>query len=207
VVVELASRSVVDPSSAPAGLLFSRGGPRDVPAVVGLVESAYRGEASRQGWTTEADYLDGQRTDEAAVSALVAQPSTRLLVARRYGEVVGCCALALEGGRRVRLSMLAVSPRHQAEGIGRAILDEAAATAASELGATGLELAVLSPRRELLAWYGRRGYTPTGRREPFPYGDARFGLPRRDDLFFVILERPLRPEEAPAVRDVDWPAG
>ena len=31
----------------------------DIPALVALVTSAYRGDARRAGWTTEADILDG----------------------------------------------------------------------------------------------------------------------------------------------------
>ena len=169
----------------------------DVDAGVALVESAYRGEVSRQGWTTEADLVDGQRTDAAAVAALLADHGTSLLLARRGGAVVGCCALSRRGERRARVSMLAVAPECQAGGVGRAILEEAARRARVELGATAVDLAVLAPRAELIAWYARRGFQDTGRTEPFPYGDERFGLPKRDDLVFVILERRL---ERPARR-------
>ena len=182
---------MVDLPPAPADLSFAEAGRDDVAAVVALVESAFRGEESRRGWTTEADYLDGQRTDEERVAALVADPLTRVLLARVDGELVACCVLrSLEGGR-ARLSMLAVAPGRQGEGIGRTVLDEAGRRAAEVLGASTLELAVLSPRRELFDWYARRGFRPTGRLEPFPYGDPRSGMPRRDDLSLVVLERPL----------------
>jgi hypothetical protein len=43
----------------------------DVADLVALIESAYRGEVSRAGWTTEADLLDGQRTDEREMAQIV----------------------------------------------------------------------------------------------------------------------------------------
>ena len=55
----------------------------DLPAIAALVNSAYRGETSRQGWTTEADYLDGQRTDAGTLAAdLAANPAARLMLWR-----------------------------------------------------------------------------------------------------------------------------
>ena len=37
----------------------------DAPALVALVNSAFRGESSRAGWTTGADMLGGQRVGDA----------------------------------------------------------------------------------------------------------------------------------------------
>lgn len=185
------------PAPAHAAVTFSTAGSRDVDAIVGLVESAYRGATSRRGWTTEADLVDGQRTDAAAVGELLADRATSLLLARLDGVLVGCCALSRRGGRRARVSMLAVAPDRQRGGVGRALLEEAARRARHELGAEVVDLAVLAPRAELIAWYARRGFLATGRTEPFPYGDARFGLPTRDDLVFVILERRLEGAGAP----------
>lgn len=163
----------------------------DVDAIVALVESAYRGEVSRRGWTTEADLVDGQRTDATAVAGLLVDEATTLVLARHGGALVGCCAVSRRGARRARLSMLAVAPDRQRGGVGRAIIEEAVRRARAELGAEVVDLAVLAPRAELISWYGRRGFADTGRTEPFPYGDERFGLPTRDDLAFVILERRL----------------
>lgn len=171
--------------------MFAPACAEDVEAIVALVESAYRGEASRRGWTTEADLVGGQRTDAATVAELLADAATSLLLARSDGALVGCCALSRRAGSRARVSMLAVAPERQRDGVGRAILEEAARRARDELGAVAVDLAVLAPRAELIAWYARRGFAETGRTEPFPYGDERFGLPVREDLVFVVLERPL----------------
>lgn len=153
----------------------------DVDAVLALVQAAYRGDASRAGWTTEADLLDGQRTDEAGVSAALPD----LLVAVQEGEVVGCCAVTHQGGHSY-FGMFAVRPTLQAGGVGSALL-AAAEDEARAQGSERMEMTVLRQRAELIAYYERRGYAVTTQSRPFPYGDERFGIPRRDDLEFVVL--------------------
>ena len=169
---------------------FRRAGKADVAAVVALVESAYRGDASRAGWTTEADLLDGQRTDAAAVSALIADPGCQILLAHDDAVLVGSLLLRDEESG-AHLGMIAVRPTAQGKGIGRALLAEAERIARDELGRRTARMTVLAQRPELIAWYQRRGFEPCGRREPFPYGDIRVGLPRRSDLFFEVLVKTL----------------
>ena len=158
----------------------------DVAAVVALVESAFRGDASRAGWTTEADLLDGQRADEDMVSAVI--DTGVLLLAESDGELVACCQLERRGEDVAYLGMLSVRPTLQAGGVGRDLLAEAECRAA-ESGATRMRMTVIRQRGDLIAWYERRGYRATGETQPFPYGDDRYGLPKVDDLEFVVLEK------------------
>ncbi|MFG3496338.1 GNAT family N-acetyltransferase [Streptomyces sp. NPDC047928] len=162
----------------------------DVPALVELVESAYRGDSSRAGWTTEADILDGQRTDPEGVREVVTAAGSRLLVVEREGEAVACCQLELRGGAAY-FGMFAVRPGLQGGGLGRRVLAEAERLARAEWGVAEMHMTVISVREELIAWYERRGYRRTGRTTPFPYGDERFGLPRRADLEFELLVKEL----------------
>lgn len=157
----------------------------DVAALHALVESAYRGEASRAGWTTEADLLDGQRTDPDGVREALPD----LLVAVEDGEVVGCCALTAKDDHGY-FGMFAVRPGLQGAGLGSRLL-AAAEQRAAGLGLARVDMTVLASRSELIAYYLRRGYADTGERRPFPYGDERFGRPRRDDLEFVVLSKCL----------------
>jgi hypothetical protein len=52
-------------------------------------------------------------------------------------------------------------------------------------------MTVITLRPELLAFYERRGFRRTGETVPFPYGDPRFGLPRRPDLEMETLVKEL----------------
>lgn len=164
--------------------------PRDVDAIVSLVESAYRGDASRAGWTTEADLLGGRRTGADEVGPLV--DAGALLVVEREDGLVASVLVRRESAERAYLGMLTVRPTAQGGGLESALLVAAEAHARDALGARTLRMTVISVRVELLGWYARRGYALTDERTPFPYGDPRFGEPKRDDLEFVVLEKALR---------------
>ena len=163
----------------------------DVEDVVRLVESAYRGEASRAGWTTEADLLDGQRTDTDAIADVVASEHARLVLATAGGELLGCCQLDRRAGGLAYFGTFAVRPGLQGGGIGSLLLTEAERQARDEWDSLVMEMTVIGQREDLIAWYMRRGYAPTGETRPFPYGQSRFGLPRRPDLHFVVLTKSL----------------
>lgn len=171
-------------------LQFRTATPHDVPRIVALVESAYRGDSGRRGWTTESDLLDGQRTDADEVSALVAVPDGAVLLAEEDGRLVASCHVERRGDAGY-FGMFAVDPAQQDHGVGRAMLAHAEAHARACWHCSAMVMSVIVQRTELIAWYGRRGYRPTGEYLPFPYGDARFGLPRRDDLRFEVLRKDL----------------
>jgi ribosomal protein S18 acetylase RimI-like enzyme len=179
-----------DPMTTTPPITFRRATEADVPALVELVQSAYRGEASRAGWTTEADLLDGQRTDPAMVNAAVTDPTALVLAASVDGDLIACCHLERRDGYAY-FGMFAVRPTVQGGGVGRSVLAEAERLARAEWDATEMRMTVLDQRAELIAWYERRGFSRTGETAPFPYGDLRFGRPLREDLHFAILTKPL----------------
>jgi ribosomal protein S18 acetylase RimI-like enzyme len=162
----------------------------DVPALVALVESAYRGDASRVGWTTEADILEGQRTDPEGVLAVIEAAGSRLVAVERDGELVACCHIE-NRGPHAYFGMFAVRPTLQGGGLGKLVLSEAERFARDEWKVTEMHMTVITAREDLIAWYERRGYVRTGQNRPFPYGDERFGLPTRDDLEFELLTKQL----------------
>lgn len=160
-------------------------------AIHTLVHRAYRGDSARTGWTHEADLLDGQRTDMDALTDMVSGPPNHLLAAWDGGRPLACIALTEKPGDRVYVGMVTVDPALQGSGIGRDLLRSAEDYAATRLYARFAEMTVIVQRVELIQWYERRGYRQTGERRPFPLNDPRFGLPRRDDLEFLVLEKPL----------------
>ena len=162
----------------------------DIPALVALVTSAYRGDVSRQGWTTEADLLDGQRIDPDVLARDIGRARSRILVAERAGEMLACAHVAEEDGAGY-FGMFSVRPDLQGGGVGKAMLAEAERIAREEWQLPTMRMTVIDIRDELIAFYERRGYARTGIKKPFPYGDERYGIPKREDLRFEILEKPL----------------
>lgn len=164
----------------------------DAPAIVALVNSAYRGDSSRAGWTTEADLLGGQRTDEAAIRDFIAgAPQQRMLVHEQSDGSLQACVQLQHRGDYAYLGMLTIRPTLQASGLGRALLAAAELDVQTRWGISRIVMTVIEQREELIAWYERRGYAHTGETAAFPYGDLRFGEPKRADLRFVVLAKEL----------------
>lgn len=172
-------------------LVFRRATLSDVDRLHALIERAYRGESARQGWTHEADLLGGQRTDAPALAEGLGDPKRYMLVAEDEAELVACAELTDKGDSLAYIGLVTVEPARQGDGIGRAVLAKAERIAATTLSATLFEMTVIRQRIELIDWYQRRGYGATGEARPFPYGDARFGLPTVADLAFVVLTKRL----------------
>jgi len=162
----------------------------DAPALAALINSAYRGESSKAGWSTEADLLGGQRTDVDWIADMIRSPGNVILVHEEAGVLVGCVHLE-RTGEECYLGLLTVLPTLQARGVGRQLIAAAEAWAVEHWDSRSMHMTVITLREELLAWYQRRGYQRTGKRKPFPYGDERFGLPRRPDLEFEVLKKSL----------------
>jgi ribosomal protein S18 acetylase RimI-like enzyme len=161
----------------------------DIPALVKLMDNAYRGEESKKGWTSEANLLLGdKRTDETNVTELMQRPGAVFL---KYvddnGKIEGCVFLhKIE--QKLYLGMLCVSPLSQAKGIGKELM-AGAESHANLVGCTTIFMTVISVRHELIAWYERKGYRKTGESRPFQV-DHRFGIPTQR-LEFIILEKNL----------------
>ncbi len=165
----------------------------DHPAVIALTNRAYRQAEGQTDWKVE-DLVGGQRIDASLLAEDLAAPGAVLLIARDgAGEHVGHVRLDAGPDGGWYLSMLTVRPDRQDGGLGRAVLEAAEAYARANGGRT-MQMSVLHARDALIAWYGRRGYRPTGATKPFPYGDARFGTPTREGLYFVVLEKALQPQ-------------
>lgn len=186
----------------------------DLPALHRLVERAYRGDSARNGWTHEADLLGGQRVDREGLQAVLCDHDHEAILCAEIvpgAEPAGCVRVSRAGPRGTEgdpqlpppvagLGMLAVDPDRQATGLGKALIAAAEAFAIRHYDARSMSMSVIKQRPELIAFYERRHYRDTGIRAPFPSDDPRFGIPKRDDLVFVILAKHLhRPPTPPIV--------
>lgn len=153
-----------------------------------LVNSAYRGDSSRQGWTTEADLLDGTRIDVEAIKDLILTPGITILKYSEGNEILACVELKKEN-EKLYLGMLTVRPHLQGKGIGKILL-KAAEEEAHNQKCTSIFMTVISVRKELIDWYMRHGFKPTGEKKPFAFNDPRFGQPKQP-LEFIVLEKYL----------------
>lgn len=155
----------------------------DIPRIEALVNSAYRGDHAKKGWTTEAYILDGQRTDQEKLQELITNPGSEIQLAldSETEEILGCVHLSRETDA-IYFGMLTVEPSRQGHGIGKELLIRIEKIAI-KLGLTQIRMTVIQGRDELVAYYERFGYQKTGKTEPFP-DDPRYGIPRKGKLIF-----------------------
>ena len=160
----------------------------DIPELVQLINSAYRGESSKKGWTTEADLLDGARISIDSLASMLEKPGvTMLLYCNEINSIEGCMYLQQQDNK-LYLGLLTVAPQLQAKGIGKQLLT-AAENHAHAVQCTVITMTVISIRRELVAWYERHGYQPTGETKPLP-ADSAVGLPRQA-LELIVMEKTI----------------
>jgi ribosomal protein S18 acetylase RimI-like enzyme len=162
----------------------------DAGQLAGLIRSAYRGTVSRDGWTSEADLVAGDRTDAQRVLDIITGPHSVMLVLAEDAGIVACCQLEDRGDKLAYFGTFAVRPGIQGGGLGRRLITEAEREAAARFGASAVEMTVLAQQDKLIAWYERLGYQRTGEQRPFP-ADPVYARPLRDDLYFVVLRKTL----------------
>lgn len=180
-----------DQFTGDADLAFRIAEPADVDAIVALVNSAYRGDSSRAGWTTEADILGGQRTDASEIAKLIGEQNSVFLLCLRGGKMIGSAHVQRIDAVTAYVGMLVIKPGLQGQGLGRRFINQAERFAQTEWSIRKMQMQVITLRHELIRYYERCGYLRTGELRPFPATDPRFGLPKVDGLVFEVLEKTL----------------
>lgn len=170
-------------------LTFSFAHHTETEAVAALINSAYRGDVSRLGWTTEADLLEGRRIDNAGVLHLLDKPDSLLVLAKQGKNVLGSLHLHAVG-QKVEFSLFAVNPQKQGSGIGKKLLQQAEQTALETWQIQHFTMSVISCRHELIAFYQRRGYQLTGEFKPFPVNSALW-MQKVEQLQLAVMEKTL----------------
>lgn len=160
----------------------------DVSSLNKLINSAYRGESSKKGWTTEANILEGLRTTEEELSETMLNTKNTILKFTEKDQIIGC-VLLVEKEYQLYLGMLTVFPELQNSGIGKKLLHGAEIHALA-LGLPKIVMTVISVREELISWYKRNGYIDTGAKEPFPVSDVHISISNKP-LEFIVLEKSI----------------
>lgn len=159
----------------------------DVEAIVALVNVAYRGETSRQGWTTEADLLDGLRTTAAEVQQLIESSHSTLLLAVNNHEIVASVCLE-QVADAAHIGMFVVRPDLQGSGLGKQLLTYAESYARQHWTVKKFVMYVITLRHELIAFYERRGYQRTGILKTFPVNPEMW-QPKLSGLQLELFEK------------------
>jgi ribosomal protein S18 acetylase RimI-like enzyme len=159
---------------------------KDVKSLNTLINSAYRGESSKKGWTTEANILEGLRTTEEELSETIRNSKNTILKFTQNDQIIGS-VLLVEKEQQLYLGMLTVSPDVQNNGVGKKLLQQAEIHAKGS-GLPKITMTVISVRTELIAWYKRNGYADTGAREPFPISDVYIPI-TEEPLEFIVMEK------------------
>jgi len=171
----------------------------DVDRLVLLVNGTYRGESGSRGWTTEAEFISGQRVDREMVAELLNAPNSFIFVvddeSHAETSIIGCIHTRVDSKKsedvRAHFGLLTVSVEWQNQGVGDQLLASAETFVRERFSANEMSMFVISIRYSLIAWYVRRGYKLIGDKVPFPYGQPRFGIPLREDLEFVVMSKQL----------------
>lgn len=165
-------------------ILFRTASHTDVLALEKLINSAYRGEHSKKGWTTEADLLGGQRTDAQTLTEILETPDNQIEIMLDDNLLIGCAHLRIEAKSTLYFGMLTIEPTFQARGLGKLMINHI-----EKMGKRKnlhfIRMTVIQVRKELIAFYERRGFKASGNQQEFPSHDPRFGIPKNQELILI----------------------
>jgi GNAT superfamily N-acetyltransferase len=161
----------------------------DSNRITSLVNSVYRGENSKKGWTTEADFLEGIRITEEKIKEIIQSEKDIIILALEDQKLTGC--VHLENARQYSyLGMLSVDVNCQDKGIGKILITECERYTKEVFRLNEIRMKVISRRTELIEYYKRRGYLLTGEKESFDSTEGTFGTPK-EKLYFITLVKNL----------------
>jgi GNAT superfamily N-acetyltransferase len=166
----------------------------DAVSLEQLINATFRDDKTTQVFLST-DHAAVDVIDVPGIAAMIARPNSAPLVGiDADGAIVAYCFVREHDAARACawFGLLAVDVRLKGRGIGGEILAYAEDYARKKLGATRMEFSVVATRAELIAWYTKRGYRPTGATTPFPY-DSHPGWEgvMRGDLHFVVFGKDL----------------
>lgn len=171
-------------SEMPAEIRIAR--VEDIDNLVSMVNLAYRPQHTTPGWTHESAILTGHRVTPRQIQSLLTDDSF-VFVLEEDQQIATCIHLQINGGTAC-LGMLATRPDLQGKGYGKTILAWAEQYARKNFSICIFQMTVITARTELMAFYMRRGYQPTGQVFPYPVATG-IGIPKAAGLTMAILEK------------------
>jgi ribosomal protein S18 acetylase RimI-like enzyme len=157
---------------------------RQSQTISDLINLTYRGET---GWTRETHIIQGARTNRYEIEAALLRPNAHFLVTYQAQLLASCIFVAKEN-EHAYLGFFSVHPSLQEKGLGKHVLEQTEVFAMKTMGVRKFVMFVVSQRRELIAFYERRGYLRTGRIEAYPL-HLHIGIPRITGLTIEYLEK------------------
>lgn len=173
-----------------SNLQFPNAVPEQAGEITSLVNSVYRGDNAKKGWTTEAEILGGIRITEEKVTEYINTKDNVIMLAVNDKKIIGCVHLEKEGNS-CWLGMLSVDVNYQTYGLGKMLIEKSESFVKEKFGCGEMKMKVIGVRKELLEYYFRRGYRLTGEREDFIVDEDTFGKPFVQGLYFEILSKKL----------------
>lgn len=161
----------------------------DAEKITELVNSVYRGENSKKGWTTEAEFLGGIRITAEKIREILESNDDIIFLACDGENILGCVHLE-NSGTHSYLGMLSVEVNYQDKGIGKFLISECERYTKENWKLDKIKMKVINRRIELMEYYYRRGYQSTGEIEEFIPGPDTFGDPM-EKLYFETLCKDL----------------
>jgi len=148
----------------------------DIPEIVRIINAAFR---------VEDFFIDGDRTNEADISARMAEADVRFLVidSPEPGVLAATVMMDIHGGRG-HFAMLSVDPPFQGKGLSRALMN-AVEERCREAGCSALDIEIVNLREELPGFYAANGFVPVS---TLPFPDHR---KLRRDAHMVRMTKPL----------------
>lgn len=160
----------------------------DVEEICNLVNLCYRGEASKKGWTTEANMLTGIRVSTEEISDIIRKHDSFIFKFTQNNIIISTVLLEIHDNQ-LYLGMLCVDPNLQNNGTGKKML-KFATDFAIKNNKNKIIMTVISERESLIKWYNRHGYIDNGKREPFPASHNKDVI-SGTKLEFVVLEKTI----------------
>ena len=164
--------------------------PDDVPAMLKIINGAYRGVPGTKAWTSEGHLVGGLRVDHERLLHYLSEKDSWFTLMLLDEKIVGSVYLTRESSDVLYFGMFAVDPKLQAQSLGKTFLAHIEEQARYKMFKR-IRITVVHPRRELIAYYERRGFVKTGITEPFPFNNDQEGRPLVENLQMVEMVKTL----------------